>query len=267
MGLTRQTLPNLHRVDYQQRAQLVPLMAGQDCLVHLAGVAHNPKATTKDYHAGNVELTTTLVKAAKDSGIRHIVMMSSVKAMGEETPPEHPFHYQSDCNPEDDYGRSKLMAERTLTKLCDQLNIRWTIIRPPLVYAPNADGNIAKLRNAIKKGWPLPVKHIANKRDIVSLSVLCSLVIHCIGNSDAHDKVFLVSDGKALTTADLVTLLAKDLDLQPKIIALPLPIAQTLKTLPFTKGIARKLAGNLELDINHTIDVLGWLPEHAEPIA
>lgn len=266
MGLTRQAQSGLQQVDYQHRAKLVSLMAGQDCLVHLAGVAHNPKATAKEFQAGNVDLTKTLVKAAKDSGIRHFVMISSVKAMGEETKPGQPFSYDTPCSPEDDYGRSKLEAEHALQQMCDQLNINWTIIRPPLVYSPDAAGNIARLRKAIEKGWPLPVKNIENKRDIVSLSVLSSLVIHCINNSDAHNKVLLVSNGKALSTADLVTQLARDLDLQPKITALPLPIAKTLEALPFTKGLTRKLAGNLELDIHHTINALGWLPEQKQAI-
>ena len=227
-------------------------------------MAHQPNATEHDYEKGNVDLTATMVNVAKDCGINHIIMISSVKAMGEETAPNQPFTHLSDCKPQDHYGQSKLNAENILQQRCKTTGVHWTIIRPPLVYSVDAGGNIAKLKKAVAKGWPLPLKGINNRRDIVSLSTLSSLIEHCVRDPRARQQVFLASDGITISTAELIEKIAQDAGLGAKITALPGPIMKTLKSLPLTKGPLRKLAGNLELDISHTCTTLGWHPQQAE---
>ncbi|BFM06795.1 SDR family oxidoreductase [Halioxenophilus aromaticivorans] len=264
LGLSRRALPGLQQVDYQQRAKLHSLLFGYDCLVHLAGVAHQPSATEHDYEKGNVDLTATMVNVAKDCGINHVIMISSVKAMGEETAPNQPFTHSSDCKPEDHYGQSKLNAEITLKQRCKTTGVKWTIIRPPLVYSADAGGNIAKLKQAINKGWPLPFAGIDNRRDIVSLPTLNSLIERCVSNAAAHNQVFLASDGGAMSTESLVRKIASDCKLQPKLAKPPKAAIQLLKALPLTKNTVRKLTGNLELDISHTCTTLGWQPEDSK---
>lgn len=237
------------------------LLAGQDCLIHLAGVAHNPKATHKDYQVGNVELTANLTKAAKDAGMQHIIMLSSLKAMGERTKQGQPLTHNAPCQPEDNYGRSKLEAEITLKKLCNQLKIRWTLIRPPLVYSQNAGGNIAKLKKAINKGWPIPVAGIPNQRSIVSLPVLCDLIATCVDNPAANNETFLVSDGETITTEQLVRKLADEMGKTANLKTLPSSAYSLAKRLPGTKSLYQKLLGDLAVDIEYTCSTLDWSPK------
>ncbi|WP_317931766.1 NAD-dependent epimerase/dehydratase family protein [Halioxenophilus sp. WMMB6] len=261
LGLSRQPQPGMQRVNYQSRAQLVSLLAGQECLVHLAGVAHNPTAREADYQAGNVQLTAQITKAAKEAGIHQVILISSIKAMGEQTPPGQPFTAEALCRPEDAYGRSKLATEQEFISLCERFQLQWTIIRPPLVYHPSAKGNIERLANAIKAGQWLPFKGADNQRDWVSLAVLNDLILTCIDNPAAHQQIFLASDGQPLSTEAMANRLAADLGLSAKLFKLPRLVRLLMRIIPGLARTEQKLFGNLTLDIRHTTETLAWQPK------
>ena len=51
------------------------------------------------------------------------------------------------------------------------------IIRPPLVYGPGVKGNFSSMMQVVKKGLPLPLGAINNKRSFVALDNLVDLII------------------------------------------------------------------------------------------
>ena len=101
------------------------LEPGTDCVIHLAGRAHVMRDEAADpaaaYDAVNRAATALLAEQAAAAGIRRIVYMSSVKALAESgldvTPQDSP-------TPLDDYGRSKLAAERALLEAAPGSEIR-----------------------------------------------------------------------------------------------------------------------------------------------
>jgi len=70
------------------------------------------------------------------------------------------------------------------------------IIRPPLVYGPGVKGNFASMIRVIKKGFPLPLGAVNNKRSFVALDNLVDLIIACIDHPAAANQVFLAGDGR-----------------------------------------------------------------------
>jgi len=148
--------------------QLVPdefarLLNGCDTVFHLAARTHMPGAPPKAYESLNVGVTERLAAAAISSGVRHFVFVSSVKAIGEET--HHaPFRPETAEAPEDDYGRTKLLAEQKLLKAAKQAKFRLSIVRPPLIYGIGAPGNLARLIRLVQQGIPLPLASINNRR-------------------------------------------------------------------------------------------------------
>jgi len=87
-----------------------------DIVFHLSALVHQMGgASAQQYEKINVTQTLELAKKSKDSGVKHFVFMSTVKVYGEET--DVAYTESSLCNPQDEYGKSKLKAEKELLKL------------------------------------------------------------------------------------------------------------------------------------------------------
>lgn len=237
---------------------------GADVCIHLAGRAHIMNDTVTDpyqaYYDANVTYTETIAKAAIAAGVKRFIYVSSIKVNGEVTF-DSPFRANDIPNPQDDYGKTKLLAEEMLLEFHRQEKIEVVIIRPPLIYGPNVKGNLATLAKAIQRRIPLPLTGInTNKRSLVALDNLCDLIKSCITHPNAAGEVFLVSDGHPITTKKLCEFIAQGK--RTKLIGLSLPVS-LLKFVGILTGKSQaisRLTGNLEVDITKNKELLNWQP-------
>jgi nucleoside-diphosphate-sugar epimerase len=239
--------------DYASPA-LQEALQGQDCIFHLAAKTHSgTKATQTNlnaYRKINVELSSQLAKVARDAGVTRFIYLSSIKVNGEQTF-EKPFSNIDPPAPEDAYGISKMEAEAALRVICKD-TMELVIVRPPLIWSRNElKGNLALLKKLMDWGIPLPLRGLNNSRDLISLDNLCDFLALCAHKPAIAGQVFLVSDGKPYTSLDIAKLVGS-----PKSIPLP----QKVYDLLARAKRARKLFGNLELDIGHTSQTTGWTP-------
>jgi nucleoside-diphosphate-sugar epimerase len=112
-----------------QASALAGAFAGVEAVVHLAGVVSAVDAEM--YAAVNAGGTREVAAAADAAGAR-LVHISSLAAAG----PAHasaPRGEDDAPTPLTPYGRSKLDSERALRALP---SLRWTILRPGVVYGP-----------------------------------------------------------------------------------------------------------------------------------
>ena len=85
-------------------------LSNTDTAIHLSALVHQMGgASEEEYEKVNVTQTIALAKKAKASSVNHFIFMSTVKVYGEET--DTAYDENSDCIPQDDYGKSKLKAE------------------------------------------------------------------------------------------------------------------------------------------------------------
>lgn len=237
-----------------------------DVLVHLAAVTHNPNATYQDYYEGNVEFTEKIcnwINEAKSQNlaqVKRIIFISSIKSMGESTQVSKPYTHTSKCSPEDNYGKTKLLAEQKLKSICEQAQIEWCIIRPPLVYTPKAKGNLQLISQAINWHLPLPLGNIQNRRDLVDIKNLVQLISICVDHPSADGQIFLASDGKPLSTSELTKKIASDTNRNIRLIYIPNFAQIWIKKYSHKSSLIQRLFGNLEVDISHTSKTLNWRP-------
>ena len=239
-------------------------LEGCDTLIHLAARVHVMRETEADALAAfrrvNVDLAERLARRAVAAGVRRFVFLSSIKVNGEETRPDHPFSADDTPAPEDAYGVSKCEAEQALRRIAEETGMEVVVIRPPLVYGPGVKGNFRSMLDWLGRGVPLPLALLDNRRSFVGVDNLCDLILTCLTHPGAANQTFLVSDDQDLSTPELIRMAADALGRPARLWPFPPALLERLATLLRKGGTARRLCGNLQVDIGKTKSLLSWAP-------
>ena len=174
-----------------------------------------------------------------------------------------PFCEKDTPNPQGPYAISKYEAELGLLALAKKTSMEVVIIRPPLVYGPNAPGNFGSLVNWLRRGVPLPLGAINNKRSFVALDNLVSFIAFCVDRSQspkAANQVFSISDGEDVSTTQLLRKVADALGKEPYLLPVPVGLMIFAARLIGKGDVANRLFDSLQVDSSKARDLLGWQP-------
>ena len=233
-------------------------------LVHCAGLAHvqdnSIKKNFDDYRLINVEGTKKLAKQAASMGVKRLVFISSIGVNGLFTNSYDFFSYSDVPNPTENYSISKYEAEQALFEISKNTGLEIVIIRSPLVYGQSVPGNLKRLIKLINLRIPLPFDGIKNKRSYIGVDNLVDLIIQCIDHSEARGKIFLASDGKDLSTPELIRLIASSMGRKANLLSVPLLVLKFLGLIFGKREEINKLTGSLRVDSNYTKEILNWTP-------
>jgi nucleoside-diphosphate-sugar epimerase len=237
-------------------------LPGIKVVVHLAAATHNLKdnAAVDALHKINVDGTWNFARQASDSGVQRFIFISSIKVNGESTPLGRSFTAEDRPAPIDAYGISKLEAEDCLRRLADETGMEVVIIRPPLVYGPGVKANFRTMMQCLKRGIPLPLASVHNKRSFVAMENLLDLIITCIDHPAAANQTFLVGDGEDMSTPELLQRLGLALGKPAKLIPVPVWSLKMAARLLGKGDMAQRLMNSLQVDIGKTNVRLGWQP-------
>lgn len=241
-------------------------LEGVEVVIHLAARVHVMREKAADplveFRRMNAEGTLRLAQQAAAAGVKRFVFLSSIGVNGKSTT-THPFSEDDPAVPEDPYAQSKWEAEQHLLTLLAEACLEVCIIRPPLVYGPGAPGNFLRLLRLAAKGWPLPLASIDNRRSLVGIENLCSLIEVCTHHPQAAGQVFLVSDGKDISTPQLIRILAETMKRPCRLLPFPTSLLAIISKLLGQHGVWSKLAGSLQVDISKARQQLGWEPPYS----
>lgn len=239
------------------------ILPGVSAIVHLAARVHvlidDSKNPLAEFRRINVHGTLNLARQAAAHGVRRFIYLSTIKVNGEETY-ELAFGAGDVPAPVDPYGISKLEAETGLQKIARETGMEIVIIRPPLVYGRGAGGNFGRLLSLIKRGIPLPLTAIRNRRSLVYVENLCDLVRVCLWHPKAPEGIQFVADGDDVSTPDLVRKMAEYCGLQARMIAVPLCFLRLAGRMTGHSHEIERLCGNLQVDSSATREQLQWQP-------
>lgn len=237
---------------------------GVKTVIHCAARVHAMNDIKYDpldvFREVNTLGTLDLARQAAEAGVKRFIFISSIKVNGESTQANCPFTAFDKRFPKDAYGKSKSEAEERLLALAKETRMDVVIIRPPLVYGPGVKANFASLMNLAGKNFPLPFGATNNKRSLVAIDNLVDLIVICIDHPKAANQVFLASDDYDVSTTELLEELTRAAGREPRLISLPIGLMEVCLALIGKKAMADRLFGNLQLDISHTKDTLGWKP-------
>lgn len=179
-----------------------------DVVFHVAGIAHvDPKPEMKPlYYKVNTNLTIEIAEWAKEHGVRQFIFMSSgIVYKASKSLKGDIKTKDTQPNPNDFYGDSKLQAENGLKKLESPL-FRICILRPPMIYGPGNKGNLPRLGYLACKTPVFPAWH--NKRSMLHVYNLAEFVKQLIlrhMSGTFHPQNATYSD-----TVEIVRMVAKE---------------------------------------------------------
>ncbi|ODT33269.1 MAG: hypothetical protein ABS55_13590 [Lautropia sp. SCN 70-15] len=241
-----------------------PALHGVDRVVHLAARVHVMQDTAADplaeFRRTNVAGTLALAGAAADAGVRRFVFVSSIKVNGEGTREGVPFGADDPPAPVDPYGVSKREAEDALFQIGRSTGMEVVVVRPPLVYGPGVKANFEAMMRWLMRGLPLPLGAVRNRRTLVGLDNLVDLIATCLEHPAATGEIFLAGDAEDLSTTDLLRRLAAALGVRPRLLPVPAALLESAAALLGKRAVARRLCGNLQVDIGKARRLLAWTP-------
>ena len=209
----------------------LPLVINQAIVIHLAGKAHDLKntSTPEEYYQVNTELTKFFFDAFLVSEAKIFIFLSSVKAAADEVEGELTEEYIPD--PITHYGKSKLLAEQYILSKEIPEGKRVYILRPCMIYGPGNKGNLNLLYKLASKGFPWPLGAFENKRSFCSIDNLMFIIKELIEREDISSGVYNIADDEALSTNDVISILAESQNKKPKIWKVSQGIVQFLSKL------------------------------------
>jgi UDP-glucose 4-epimerase len=235
------------------------LVRGVDAVVHAAGLSHaRTDLPPAAYNAINVDATRQLARAARSARVKRFILMSSIRAQVGVT---HPgiVTEATPTEPTDAYGRSKLAAEAVMAKMLEGASTQWTVLRPVLVYGPGVKGNMATLLRIAALPVPLPFGALKARRSLVSIGNLISALQYVLQTQTAENASFIVSDGQALTMAEVIRALRRGLGRPDMLLPVPEASLASLLRLVGKGSFADRLTGDLVADAAG-LRRIGWSP-------
>jgi len=183
-----------------------------DCIIHLAGKAHDTNNTSieQEYFDVNVGLTKQIFDLFLKSSAKIFIFFSSVKAA-------------ADCvtgaflsedilpNPQTPYGKSKLEAEQYILEQPIPPGKKIFILRPCMIHGPGNKGNLNLLYKLTQKGLPWPLGAFENQRSFTSIDNLLFVIQQFIEN-DIESGTYQIADDELLSTNELIHLMADSMN-------------------------------------------------------
>ena len=250
------------------------ILKNVDVVIHLAARVHKMQDTSEDplsdFRNVNCATTLNLAKQSSFAGVKRFIYLSSIKVSGEFSYPNKPFGLNDtiDLNSpliknNDPYAVSKLECEIGLHSISEKSNMGIVIIRPPLVYGKEVKGNFNSLLKLTKISLPLPFSGIENRRSLVFVKNLVSLISLVVEHPKADGEIFLVSDDQDISTSNLIRILYSASGKNDKLFKVPKCIFKIFLYSIGKSGLYNRLFKNLQVDISATKEKLGWTPTHS----
>ncbi|WP_043755867.1 NAD-dependent epimerase/dehydratase family protein [Imhoffiella purpurea] len=174
-------------------------------LFHLASYAPRPDEpdiyNAPDHWPVTAEGTRNLLSRLDDSPLERILYVSTIKAMGDRAGARgHPADEDTPAEPESLYGRAKLNAEQAVLAWGRARGIQADVLRLPMVYGLEHEGNIVRMIEAVAKGRFPPWPRIHNRRSAVHIQDAVKAALLIAERPQDPGETYCVTDGRAYST-------------------------------------------------------------------
>lgn len=171
-------------------------------LIHSAGIIHPRR--TREFDEINVEGTRALLAAARDAGVRRVVVVSSNSAIGCNPSSDHLFDEQSPYDPYLGYGRSKAEMERIVTQAQAGGDIETVIVRAPWFYGPHQPARQTQFFHMIRQGRFPILGDGSQRRSMAYVDNLCQGLLLAAKVEAAAGEIYWIADERPYSMNEIV---------------------------------------------------------------
>jgi nucleoside-diphosphate-sugar epimerase len=209
----------------------------QEVFLNLAGKAHDLKntATPVEYYQVNTEFSKKVFDAFLASEAKIFLTVSSVKAVADAT--SVVLTEDHIPSPITHYGKSKLLAEQYILSKTIPNGKRVYILRPCMIHGPGNKGNLNLLYKTVSKNFAWPLGKFDNERSYCSIDNLMFIIKELIEQDTIPSGVYNVADDDALSTRDVISILAESKKKNPIILNIPKSFIKFLARFGYIFGL------------------------------
>ena len=238
-------------------------------IIHAAGRAHlvpKKEAEKKAFYQVNHQGTINLLKglASCPELPKQFIFISTIAVYGVEEgkmiDETHPL------NGKTPYAESKIWAEREIINWCQKNQVRYVILRLPLIVGKNAPGNLGAIRQAIKRGFYFSIKGNTARKSAVVAKDIATL----IPNLEDKQGIYNLTDGTHPSFLEIETAIAQALGKKIPV-SLPRPVVSGMSKIgdifswlglpaPLTTNKLKKMTATLTFSDERAQHELGWQP-------
>jgi UDP-glucose 4-epimerase len=259
--------------DITDREAVERAVSGATAVVHMAALLHvlDPKADLlPEYRRVNIDGTSVVLDAARRSGVRRVVFISSIAVYGASL---DFTDEQAEPRPETPYASTKLEAEGLVCRATSaDGSPLGVVLRLGAVYGPSIKGNYERLVWSLARGWFVPVGNGTNRRTLVFEDDAAEAIVLAASHALAAGRYFNVTDGQVHTVAAITGAICRALGRRPPRLSVPLGVARALvacnqvafrlarRRPPITPATLEKYAEDVAVRGERIREALGFEP-------
>jgi nucleoside-diphosphate-sugar epimerase len=220
-GMTRGDALTFAAADLLDDAGWAEAVAGVDAVVHVASPVHIENVVDEDDVIRPArEGALRVLTAARDAGIRRVVLTSAFHAVGFGQPHDHPRFTEDDWSPLDGpgvdaYGRSKILSERAAWEFVERegRGMELVTLLPVAVMGPLLGSSVSGANHIIQRmlsgGFPAFPRMFVPMVDVRDVAAAHAAAVTA---PDAAGKRILVTTGEdAIELREIGALLKSEL--------------------------------------------------------
>lgn len=262
--------------DVTEKANVQSAMQGVDAVIHMAALLHfvnPPPEMQENIERINVGGTATVVEAAIRTGVKRLVLFSTIAVYGQAK--GQIINEHSPTRPETYYAHTKLSAERlVLNAIGTDGQPLGTVLRLGAVYGSRIKGNYERLIHALAQHRFIPIGNGFNRRTLVYDKDVGNAAVLAVIHPAAAGKVFNVTDCRFHPLNEIMKSICSALDRKPPRLSLPTGLTRTLVSIiekgsrsiflkpPVTREMIDKYTEDIAVDGSLIQKELGFMPQY-----
>lgn len=240
--------------DFEGEFDWGPLLADVDIVIHLAAIAHRQGGDAVDYDKVNRGAAVSLAEACLRHSVQRLIFLSSIGAQTGSAS-DRVLTENDEPRPVTGYDQAKLAAEVVIRNS----GVPYTILRPVIVYGPNAKANIAFLLRIAALPLPLPFGAFQNRRSLLAIGNLVEAIMLSLDSPSTLNETFVVADPDPMSIAQIFGCLrAADGD-RARLVSVPPRLIKGLLDLAGRSAMWDRIGRDLVVNPAKLLEA-GWKP-------
>jgi nucleoside-diphosphate-sugar epimerase len=250
---------------------LFDAVRGVDIVFHLAALVDYVSSEKRLYDV-NIGGTNNLLKVCAEvaPNLKRFVYCSSTSVMGKELA-EIPANEKTQCLPTDNYGFSKLMAEKAVMEYRDKFPV--VIIRPAVIYGEGFDEGYFPVLKLLQHHKMRIIDSGNNVIPFVHARDVAKALLLAAESKKAPGQKYIIAGGEQMTQKEVFEIAARELRVKPPHQHIPRFIAELGVQFSYPLGFLRRkkkradlenlavLSSHRVFDISKARKELGYSPQ------